>query len=138
MLNKIMLIGRLGSDPEIKYTNSGSAVASFSMALTEYWRDKQSTKQEKTEWVNVVAWERLADQAQSFLQKGSLVFVEGKLQTRSWDDQQGQKKYKTEVVANQFRFLDSRSEKPQHSEAPQQPQESQQNQNPYIEDDTPF
>lgn len=138
MLNKIMLIGRLGSNPEIKYTNSGSAVASFSMALTEYWRDKQSTKQEKTEWINVVAWERLADQAQSFLQKGSLVFVEGKLQTRSWDDQQGQKKYKTEVVANQFRFLDSRSEKPQPSEAPQQPQESQQNQNPYIEDDTPF
>jgi len=138
MLNKIMLIGRLGSNPEVKYTNSGSAVASFSMALTEYWRDKQGTKQEKTEWVNVVAWDRLADQAQSFLQKGSLVFVEGKLQTRSWDDQQGQKKYKTEVVANQFRFLDSRSEKPQFSQAPQQPQDNQQNQNPYIEDDTPF
>ena len=135
MLNKVMMIGRLGGNPEIKYTNSGSAVASFSMALTEYWRDKQGDRQEKTEWVNVVAWERLADQAQSFLQKGSVVYVEGKLQTRSWDDQQGQKKYKTEVVANQFRFLDSRSEK---SQAPQQPQENEQNQNPYIEDDTPF
>lgn len=138
MLNKVMIIGRLGANPEIKYTNSGSAVASFSMALSEYWRDKQGEKQEKTEWVNVVAWDRLADQAQSYLQKGSVVYVEGKLQTRSWDDQQGQKKYKTEVVANQFRFLDSRSEKPQPSQAPQQPQESQQNQNPYIEDDTPF
>jgi single-strand DNA-binding protein len=108
MLNKVMLIGRLGRDPEIRYTQSGNAVASFSIATSEYWRDKQGQRQEKTEWHDIVAWDRLADQAQSYLKKGSMVYIEGKLQTRSWDDQQGQKKYRTEVVANQMRFLDSR------------------------------
>ena len=108
MLNKVMLIGRLGRDPEIRYTQSGNAVASFSIATSEYWRDKQGQRQEKTEWHDIVAWDRLADQAQSYLKKGSMVYIEGKLQTRSWDDQQGQKKYRTEVVANQVRFLDSR------------------------------
>jgi single-strand DNA-binding protein len=108
MLNKVMLIGRLGRDPEIRYTQSGNAVASFSIATSEYWRDKQGQRQEKTEWHDIVAWDRLADQAQSYLKKGSMVYIEGKLQTRSWDDQQGQKKYRTEIVANQVRFLDSR------------------------------
>ena len=108
MLNKVMLIGRLGRDPEIRYTQSGNAVASFSIATSEYWRDKQGQRQEKTEWHDIVAWDRLADQAQSYLKKGSMVYIEGKLQTRSWDDPQGQKKYRTEIVANQVRFLDSR------------------------------
>ena len=98
MLNKVMLIGRLGRDPEIRYTQSGNAVASFSIATSEYWRDKQGQRQEKTEWHDIVAWDRLADQAQSYLKKGSMVYIEGKLQTRSWDDQQGQKKYRTEIV----------------------------------------
>ena len=134
MLNKVMMIGRLGGNPEIKYTNSGAAVASFSVALSEYWKDKQGEKQEKTEWVNIVAWERLADQAQSYLQKGSVVYIEGKLQTRSWDDQQGQKKYKTEVVANQFRFLDSKS-----NDRSSQPQNAQPQKEAYIiEDDVDF
>ena len=91
MLNKVMLIGRLGRDPEIRYTQSGNAVASFSIATSEYWRDKQGQRQEKTEWHDIVAWDRLADQAQSYLKKGSMVYIEGKLQTRSWDDPQGQK-----------------------------------------------
>lgn len=136
MLNKVMMIGRLGGNPEIKYTNSGAAVASFSVALSEYWKDKQGEKQEKTEWVNIVAWDRLADQAQSYLQKGSVVYIEGKLQTRSWDDQQGQKKYKTEVVANQFRFLDSRQSSSRSEETSNTKQEPQQNS--YIEDDVDF
>lgn len=130
MLNKAMVIGRLGKDPDIKYTNSGSAVASFSMALSEYWKDKQGEKQEKTEWIDIVAWERLADLAQSYLQKGSVCYVEGKLQTRSWDDQQGQKKYRTEIVASQIRFLDSKS-----NDRPSKPQNTQPQKEAYIIDD---
>jgi single-strand DNA-binding protein len=142
MLNKVMVIGRLGKNPEIRYTNDGKAVCSFSVATTEYWRDKQGQKQEKTEWVNVVAWERLADQAQSFLSKGSILYVEGKLSTKSWE-QEGQKKYKTEVIASQFRFLDSRQSEPQNNQVKEdQPAwESGENRNqntPYIDDDTPF
>ena len=75
MLNKVMLIGRLGRDPEIRYTQSGNAVASFSIATSEYWRDKQGQRQEKTEWHDIVAWDRLADQAQSYLKKGSMVYI---------------------------------------------------------------
>lgn len=142
MLNKVMVIGRLGKNPEIRYTNEGKAVCSFSVATTEYWRDKQGQKQEKTEWVNVVAWERLADQAQSYLSKGSILYVEGKLSTKSWE-QEGQKKYKTEVIASQFRFLDSRQSEPQNNQVKEdQPAwESGENRNqdtPYIDDDTPF
>lgn len=142
MLNKVMVIGRLGKNPEIRYTNEGKAVCSFSVATTEYWRDKQGQRQEKTEWVNVVAWERLADQAQSYLSKGSILYVEGKLSTKSWE-QEGQKKYKTEVIASQFRFLDSRQSEPQNNQVKEdQPAwESGENRNqdtPYIDDDTPF
>ena len=165
MLNKVMLIGRLGRDPEIRYTQSGNAVASFSIATSEYWRDKQGQRQEKTEWHDIVAWDRLADQAQSYLKKGSMVYIEGKLQTRSWDDQQGQKKYRTEVVANQVRFLDSREgtersggsvddgpavysneypgRGPSDNRRNPSPQTSnkdfnQGNNAPYVEDDVPF
>ncbi|MBF0353200.1 MAG: single-stranded DNA-binding protein [SAR324 cluster bacterium] len=107
-LNKVMLIGRLGKDPEIRYTPSGSAVANFSIATTDSWKDKQGQKQEKTEWHNIVAWDRLADLAQNYLKKGSQLYVEGRLQTRSWEDQQGQKKYTTEIIANTIQFLESK------------------------------
>ncbi|MAH80856.1 MAG: single-stranded DNA-binding protein [Rickettsiales bacterium] len=141
MLNKVMVIGRLGRDPEIKYTDAGKAVCSFSVATTEYWRDKQGEKQEKTEWINVVGWERLADQAQSYLQKGSVVYIEGKLSTRSWE-QEGQKKYKTEVVASQFRFLDSKndSQGADRRESPPPPSNDGKpsNDSPYIDDNVPF
>ena len=93
-LNKVLLIGRLGKDPEIRYTQSGNAVAHFSIATSESWTDSQGQRQEKTEWHEVVAWNKLADLAQSYLKQGSLIYIEGRLQTRSWDDQQtGQKRF---------------------------------------------
>ena len=108
-LNKVMLIGRFGQDPEIRYTQSGSAVANATIATNDYWTDKQGEKQERTEWHSLVLWDRLADLAQSYLKKGSQVYVEGRLQTRNWEDQQGQKHYKTEVVVTTMQFLDTKS-----------------------------
>lgn len=109
-LNKVMLIGRLGKDPEIRYTQSGSAVANFSVATSEGWTDKQGLRQEKTEWHDVVAWNKLADVVQNYLKRGSQVYVEGRLQSRSWDDaQSGQKRYKTEINAVTIQMLGARS-----------------------------
>ena len=108
-LNKVMLIGRLGQDPEIRYTQSGSAVANATIATNDYWTNKQGEKQERAEWHSLVLWDRLADMAQSYLKKGSQVYVEGRLQTRNWEDQQGQKHYKTEVVVTTMQFLDTKS-----------------------------
>ena len=107
-LNKVMLIGNLGRDPEIRYTQAGSAVANFSLATTDRWTDRQGQRQERTEWHDIVAFDRLADLAQNYLKKGKSVFIEGRLQTRSWEDPQGQKRYRTEVVANGMQFLDAR------------------------------
>ena len=115
-LNKVMLIGRLGSDPEVRYTQDGPAVANFSIATSESWKDKNSgQKVEKTEWHKIVAWTRLAELCGEFLKKGKEVYIEGKLQTRSWEDKDGQKRYTTEIVANNVQFLGSRSDsdKPQ-------------------------
>ena len=105
-LNKVMLIGNLGRDPEIRYTNSGASVANYSIATTDRWTDRQGQKQERPEWHDIVAFDRLADLSQNYLRKGSNVFIEGRLQTRSWEDNEGQKKYRTEVVANVIQFLD--------------------------------
>ena len=90
-LNKVMLIGNLGRDPEIRYTNAGSSVANYSIATTDRWTDRQGQKQERTEWHDIVAFDRLADLSQNYLRKGSNVFIEGRLQTRSWEDNEGQK-----------------------------------------------
>ena len=110
-LNKAMLIGNLGKDPEIRYTNAGSAVANFSIATTDRWTSKTGDKQERTEWHDIVAFDRLADLSQNYLSSGSSVYIEGRLQTKSWEDPQGQKKWRTEIVATAIQFLDSRSKK---------------------------
>jgi len=107
MLNKVQLIGNLGSDPEVKYTTSGTAVVNFSIATTERWT-KDGEKNEKTEWHRIVAWKRLAEICGEYLHKGSQVYVEGKLQTRTWDDQEGNKKYMTEIVIHQMQMLGSK------------------------------
>ncbi len=107
-LNKVMMIGRLGQDPEIRYTQSGSAVANFSIATNEYWTDKQGEKRERTDWHNVVAWSKQADLVQSYLKKGSQVYIEGKIQNSDWEDQEGKKHYKTEIVVTNIQFLDSK------------------------------
>jgi single-strand DNA-binding protein len=110
-VNKVILLGNLGKDPEIKYTPSGTAVAKFSMATTYRYKDKNEQWQDQTEWHNVVAWARLAEIAGEYLKKGSKVYIEGRLQTRSWDDKNtNQKKYMTEVVANDLVLLGGRGE----------------------------
>ncbi len=104
-LNKVMLIGNLGRDPEVRAIPSGVKVANFSIATSENYTDKTGQKVEKTEWHNIVMWRGLAEVAEKYLKKGSQIFVEGRLQTRSWDDQSGQKKYMTEVVADNMVML---------------------------------
>lgn len=110
-VNKVILIGNLGSDPEVRYTPDGVPVANFSLATTESWNDRNTgERQERTEWHRLVLWRRQAEVAQQYLKKGSKVYVEGKLQTRSWDDQSGQKRYTTEIVVFDMQMLDSRGE----------------------------
>ncbi len=106
-VNKVILIGRLGSDPEIRYTQSGAPVANFSLATNESWKGKDGQKEERTEWHRVVVWSKLAELASQYLSKGRQVYVEGRLQTRSWEDKDGHKKYTTEVIANTLQFLGS-------------------------------
>jgi len=109
-LNKAMLIGRLGKDPEVRYTPEGSPVANFSVATSEYWTDKSGARQEKTEWHNIVAWNKLADLSKRYLAKGRQVYVEGRIRTRDWDDRDGNKRRTTEIIANQIVLLGSRPE----------------------------
>jgi single-strand DNA-binding protein len=110
-VNKVILVGNLGKDPEVKYTPSGTAVAKFSLATNEGYKDKAGQWQERTEWHNIVAWQRLAEIVGEYVKKGSKVYIEGRLQTSSWDDKEtGQKKYKTEIVANDLVLLSGRGE----------------------------
>ena len=108
-VNKVVLIGNLGADPEVRFTPSGVQVVSFTLATSESWNDKNGERQERTEWHRLVLWRILAEIADQFLKKGSKIYVEGKLQTRSWDDQKGQKRYVTEVVVNNIEMLDGAS-----------------------------
>jgi single-strand DNA-binding protein len=110
-VNKAIIIGRLGGDPDIKYTPSGDAVANFSIATSEEWKDKDTgEKKERTEWHRIVAWRRLGEICGEYLSKGSQVYIEGRIQTRSWE-QDGNKKYMTEIVATNVQFLDSKKAK---------------------------
>ena len=110
-VNKVILIGNLGKDPEVKYTPSGTAVAKITLATNERFKDKSGEWQDRTEWHNVVLWQRLAEIAGEYLKKGGKVYIEGRLQTRSWDDKQtNQKKYMTEVVASDLVLLGGRGE----------------------------
>jgi len=108
-LNKVMLIGNLGRDPEVRYTPSGVAVATFTIATNESWKDQDGNTQERTEWHNIVAWRKLAEICGEWLKKGKKVYIEGRLQTRSYDDKNtGTKRYMTEIVADNLIMLDSR------------------------------
>lgn len=109
MLNKVMLIGRLGADPEVRYTQSGKPTASFTIATTETWK-KDGEKKEKTEWHRVVTWEKLAEICGQYLTKGKQVYIEGKLQTRKWQDKEGNDKYTTEIVANTMKMLGGKAD----------------------------
>jgi single-strand DNA-binding protein len=133
-INKVMIIGNLGSDPDTNYLPSGTAVTKFSVACSESWKDKQTGElQERTEWVNVEAWGKTAEACAQYLTKGKQVYVEGKLQTDSWDDKQtGEKKYRTKVRADQVQFLGSREQRgPTAPHVPEPPKQD-------FDDDIPF
>ena len=111
MVNKVILVGNLGRDPERRSTPSGQQVATFSVATSRRWRDRDGNRQEQTEWHNVVCWGRQAEIAGEYLRKGKQVYVEGRLQTRSWDDKQtGEKRYRTEVICDNFQMLGQRGD----------------------------
>ena len=113
MLNKVMIIGRLGSDPEIRYTQAGQSICSLRVATDESYTDKDGNRVERTEWHSVVAFGKTADHCNQYLHKGSLVYVEGKLSTRKWQDQSGQDRYTTEIRAERVQFLEKRENGPQ-------------------------
>lgn len=123
-LNKAMLIGRLGQDPEVRYTQSNTAVANFSLATNERYKDRNGEWQERTEWHRIVAWGRTAEICQEYLKKGSLVYIEGPIQTREWEDKDGQKKYTTEIKALTMQMLDSRGDQMGGGGAPSKPGKS--------------
>ena len=108
-VNKVILVGNLGRDPEVRYMPNGDAVANFSIATTETWKDKQGNRQEKTEWHNIVMYRRLAEIVGEYLKKGSQVYIEGRLQTRKWQDKQGNDRYTTEIIADQLKMLGGRN-----------------------------
>lgn len=109
-VNKVIIVGNLGKDPEVRFTPGGAAVANFTMATSESWTDKNGQKQERTEWHRIVAWGKTAELCGEYLKKGRQAFIEGKLQTRKWTDKEGKEHYTTEIVADRVVFLGSRSE----------------------------
>jgi single-strand DNA-binding protein len=109
-VNKAILVGRLGKDPETRYTSGGQAVCNFTLATDESFKDRSGERQKRTEWHRIVVWAKQAEIAQQYLHKGSLVYVEGRIQTRQWDDKEGQKRTTTEIVATNFRMLGGRGD----------------------------
>jgi len=111
-LNKVMVIGNLGADPEMRYTADGTALTSFRVASSRTYSGRDGERKEETEWFSVVTWQKLAEQCSQYLQKGKKVYIEGRLQTRSWDTPEGERKYRTEVIAERVLFLDRAGEMP--------------------------
>jgi single-strand DNA-binding protein len=109
-VNKVILVGRLGRDPETRFTGGGQAVANFSLATDETYKDKNGERQKRTEWHKITVWGKQAEIAQQYLKKGSLVYVEGRIQTREWQDKEGQKRTSYDIVANNFRMLGGRAD----------------------------
>ena len=109
-VNKAILVGRLGKDPETRFTSGGQAVATFNMATDSSYKDRNGERQKRTEWHRIKAWGKLAEIVQQYLRKGSLIFIEGRIETREWQDKEGVKRYTTEIVANEMRMLGSRSD----------------------------
>ncbi|MEW5942035.1 MAG: single-stranded DNA-binding protein [Chloroflexota bacterium] len=116
-LNKVMIIGHLGRDPEMRYTPSGKPVTTFTVAVSRSWNSGDGERHSETEWFNIVAWGNLAETCKQYLTKGQLVYIEGRLQTRHWDDKEGQKRSSVEVVANEMTFLSERRESGANHEA---------------------
>lgn len=144
MVNKAILVGRLGRDPEVRYTTSGTPVANFSLATDESWTDKNGERQRRTEWHQIVVWSRLAEICERYLRKGRLVFIEGQIQNREWEDRDGNRRRTTEIVARNMQMLGSRSDEMGTGQGAQRPssrapQPSQPSQEVEItDDDIPF
>jgi single-strand DNA-binding protein len=134
-LNKVMVIGHLGRDPEMRYTPSGRPVTTFTMAVSRSWNSADGERHSETEWFNIVAWGNLAEICKQYLVKGQQVYVEGRLQTRRWDDKEGQKRTSVEIVANEMMMLGERREAGQGSDDPSAPADSE---TPANDDEFPF
>lgn len=117
--NKVLLIGNVGKEPEVRHLESGSAVASFTLATTERFKDKNGTLSDQTEWHNIVCWRNLAELTEKYITKGTQLFIEGKIRSRSWTDQSGQKRYTTEIIADNIRLLGKRGDNPAAMGGPQ-------------------
>ena len=140
-VNRVILVGRIGQDPEVRYTNNQSAVVTLSLATSESWKDKNTgEREERTEWHRVVCFNKLAEIAGQYVKKGSQIYIEGSLKTRKWADNQGQDRYTTEVMASNLQMLDSRqqSQDMATSQAPVQTSSPQSQQESSFEDDIPF
>ena len=145
-VNKAILIGNLGKDPDVRYSPDGSAITNITLATTENWKDKSGEKQEKTEWHRVAFFGKLAEIAGEYLKKGSQVYVEGRIQTRKWQDKEGQDRYTTEIVADRMQMLGSRgnsfevSDSPSESRQQQRPAQQAQQKGGFddMDDDIPF
>ncbi|MCD6213500.1 MAG: single-stranded DNA-binding protein [Candidatus Desulfofervidus sp.] len=129
-INKVILIGHLGADPELRYTPNGTPVANFRVATTERWINKQGERMESTEWHRIVAWGKLGEFCGQYLNKGKQIYIEGRLRTRSWEDRDGKKQWTTEIIAQRLQLL-GKPEKPSEEEAPV-PEEAP------VEEDIPF
>ncbi len=133
-INKVTLIGNLGKDPELRYTSSGVAVASFTLATNETWKDPEGNVQERTQWHNIVAWRKLAEICGEYLKKGSKIYLEGKLQYRNYDDKNGVKRYVTEIVIDEMLMLDTK----QASQGPAEGAPQREEAAPEPSNDLPF
>ena len=117
-MNKAQVIGNLGSDPEVRYTQQGTPVATFSVATTERWKDQDGQQKEHTEWHRIVVWRKLAEICGEYLKKGSKVYIEGKMQTRKWQDQQGNDRYTTEIIGTSMEMLSGQRNAPENDPGP--------------------
>ena len=140
MINKAILVGRLGADPEVRYTPDGAMVTNFRIATDEQWKDKNGEKVQKTEWHKIVAFGKLAEICGKYLVKGKLVYLEGRIQTRTWDDKEGVKRYTTEIVASNMQMLDSKGQRSADASPGEPPPPHSQSgaDAPLPEDDVPF
>ena len=137
-INKVILIGNVGKDPEVRHLDSGVAVASFPLATSETYRNKNNEKVTNTEWHNIVIWRGLAEVAEKYVKKGNPLYIEGKIRTRSWDDKDGNKRYTTEIVADNMQMLGSKQSNEESASAPENATVENLENTPTEEDDLPF
>jgi single-strand DNA-binding protein len=138
MINKAILVGRLGADPEVRYTPDGAMVTNFRIATDEQWKDKNGEKVQKTEWHKIVAFGKLAEICGKYLVKGKLIYLEGRIQTRAWDDKEGVKRYTTEIVASNMQMLDSKGQRSADASPGELPHAQSGADAPVSEEDVPF